>query len=205
MYENELYHHGVKGMRWGHRKAQPVSGSRGRMQSAKADYKSAKKAYNKSFNKAYNYSGRHPISQFAGSKKVKAESDARWNQAYKDAERMNSTKSKYKQEKKAYKQTDEYKAKRAKYIKTGAAVVAVAGTIAVASLAKKEMRNYINGGMRWMDDNAPRLDYWYARAGIEGRSMQSTRDLIESTRNMHKALNNHGVDVSRLKRTGHWG
>ena len=26
MYENELYHHGVKGMRWGHRKARPTSG-----------------------------------------------------------------------------------------------------------------------------------------------------------------------------------
>lgn len=99
MYENELYHHGVKGMRWGHRKAQPVSGSRGRMQSAKADYKSAKKTYNKSFNKAYNYSGRHPISQFVG-KKAKAESDARWDQAYKDAERMNSAKSAYKSAKK---------------------------------------------------------------------------------------------------------
>ena len=203
MYENELYHHGVKGMRWGHRKSQPVSGSRGRMQSAKADYKSAKKTYNKSFNKAYRNSQLHPVTQFA-TKKGRAKSDALWNQANTDAKRVNSTKSKYKQEKKAYKQTDEYKAKRAKYIKTGAAVVAVAGTIAVASLAKKEMRNYINGGMRWLDDNN-QFAYGYVRAGLEGRSMRSTRDLIGSTRDVHKALNNYGVDVSRLKRTGHWG
>lgn len=148
MYENELYHYGVKGMRWGHRKAQPVSGSRGR---------------------------------------------------------IHSTKSKYKQEKKAYKQTDEYKAKRAKYIKTGAAVVAVAGTIAVASLAKKEMRKYVNGGARWLDNNAPRLDYAITRNKLADRSMRSTKDLIKSTRDVHKALNDYGVDVSRLKRTGHWG
>ena len=138
MYENELYHHGVKGMRWGHRKSQPVSGSRGRMQSAKADYKSAKKTYNKSFNKAYRNSQLHPVTQFA-TKKGRAKSDALWNQANTDAKRVNSTKSKYKQEKKAYKQTDEYKAKRAKYIKTGAAV---AGT-ALAVYGAYKLNKYV--------------------------------------------------------------
>lgn len=99
LYPNELYHHGVKGMKWGVRKAQPVSGSRGRLQSAKADYKSSKKTYNKSYNKAYSYSARHPISQFV-SKKIKAESEARWDQAIKDAKQTNSAKSAYKSAKK---------------------------------------------------------------------------------------------------------
>lgn len=50
---NELYHHGVKGMKWGHRKSLPTSSLRNQVDSAKTTYKNAKKAYNKSFNDAY--------------------------------------------------------------------------------------------------------------------------------------------------------
>ena len=95
MYENELYHYGVKGMRWGHRKAQPVSATRNRVITTKAKYKSAKKAYNKSFHKAYRNSQLHPVTQFA-TKKGKAKSDALWKQATTDAKRMNSAESAYK-------------------------------------------------------------------------------------------------------------
>ena len=51
-YSDELYHHGVKGMKWGHRTAHPVSETRAAFDSAKAEKKSASKAYNKAFNKA---------------------------------------------------------------------------------------------------------------------------------------------------------
>ena len=39
---NELYHHGVKGMKWGHRKSLPTSSLRNQVDSAKTDYKKAK-------------------------------------------------------------------------------------------------------------------------------------------------------------------
>ena len=45
-YNNELYHYGIKGMKWGVRKDPGVV-------SARQNYKQAKKAYNKAFNKWY--------------------------------------------------------------------------------------------------------------------------------------------------------
>ena len=125
MRQDELMHYGVPGMRWGHRKARPLSAERSRYVNAKATYKADNKAYNKSLNKAYSYSGRHLVSQHVG-KKQKVESDKRWDDAYDKAMQLNKSKSAMKQAKKEYHQTNEYKAKRAKAIKTG---VAVAGTV----------------------------------------------------------------------------
>lgn len=98
MNNNELMHYGVLGMKWGHRKAQPTS-SVGR---AKAAYMQAKKDYNKSYNSAYGYSSRHAIGQFV-SKKKRAESDRRWNDASDKAKALDSAKKAYKNEKKAAK------------------------------------------------------------------------------------------------------
>lgn len=70
---DELYHYGVKGMRWGHRKSlynNPV------VTSKKRAYKAAKKEYAKSNNEAYQYSRMHPIGQYV-SKKKKLESNKR--------------------------------------------------------------------------------------------------------------------------------
>ena len=47
MENNELYHHGVPGMKWGHRKSTPQTS----LDVARANYKSDKKQYNKSFHK----------------------------------------------------------------------------------------------------------------------------------------------------------
>lgn len=111
-YEQELYHYGVKGMKWGHRKAQPlqVSDTRKRFDSAKADFKSARKDYNKAYNKAYNYSSRRPISQFV-SKKISNEADKRWIDAHDKGAEFHEARQKYKQAKQERKQQikDTYK------------------------------------------------------------------------------------------------
>lgn len=136
--KDELYHYGVKGMKWGHRKAHYTSEAGQRYADAKAKYKSAKKAYSKSFDSAYGYSQRHYIGQFIN-KKTKAESDRRWNDAYKKVKASDKAKKKYKDAKKEYKQSDEYKVKREKALKVGAAV---AGT-ALAAYGAYKLNEYV--------------------------------------------------------------
>ena len=104
MRQDELMHYGVPGMKWGHRKALPISSQRARYDAAKQQYKADRKAYSKSFNKAYSYSSRHPISQYVG-KKQKAESGKRWDDAYDKAVQANKSKSAMKQAKKDRKQS----------------------------------------------------------------------------------------------------
>ena len=91
MYQDELYHHGVKGMKWGVRKKY--------VSEAKKNMKIAKKEYNKAFNRAHNYSSRHMIGQYTNKKK-KAESNRRWNEARDKVEKYNTAKSIYKAQKK---------------------------------------------------------------------------------------------------------
>ena len=47
MKQDELMHYGVPGMRWGHRKALPISSQRARYDAAKQQYKADKKVYRK--------------------------------------------------------------------------------------------------------------------------------------------------------------
>lgn len=99
---DELYHYGVKGMRWGHRKAvyqntatRPGNSAlRQQYLDAKANKKAANKAYKKAFNKAYDNSWK----QFT--KKQRAANDARWNDAVEKAKTANAADKAFKQVKK---------------------------------------------------------------------------------------------------------
>lgn len=101
-HEDELYHYGVLGMKWGKRKAQPVSSTRKNYDGAKKAYKTANKEYSKAYNKAYRYSSNHLISQFS-SKKRSQISDSNWNDVYDKAKKANQAKNAYKKAKNARK------------------------------------------------------------------------------------------------------
>lgn len=98
---DELMHYGVKGMKWGHRKAQTD------VSTARAAYKTAKKEYNKSFDKAYNRAHQ----AYSLSKKKRAANDARWEDVANKAETLRNAKKEYKQVKATAKATAKAKAK----------------------------------------------------------------------------------------------
>lgn len=192
MRQDELMHYGVPGMRWGHRKALPISSQRARYDAAKQQYKADRKAYSKSFNKAYGYSHRHAIGQYTNKKK-KAESNRRWDDAYDKAVQANKSKSAMKQAKKEYHQTNEYKAKRAKAIKTGAVVAGAAlaayGTYKVSKYVKSEAgRRSYEDGKYFIDaylKNARKetndATYWYNEARRVGADTDKRTKIVKSS------------------------
>lgn len=89
---DELYHYGVKGMKWGVRKSY---GSSNDVQSKKQAYKQAKKEYNKSFKTAYRKAG----GAYSLSKTKRQENEERWEDVADKAENLKTKKQAYKQAK----------------------------------------------------------------------------------------------------------
>ena len=138
---DELYHYGVKGMRWGHRKKYyNADGSLNRLGQARQNYKTANKAYNKSYDNAYNKS----IGAYSPIKKHRQNAQKRWEDVYEKGQARDKAKKAYKAEKQAYKNSPEGKAaaeKRKKAIKAGAAVAGTALAAYGAYKASKWIKN----------------------------------------------------------------
>ena len=99
--EDELYHYGVPGMKWGVRKKQyGESDISSNYKKAKAAYKTAKKDYNEAFNKYYNKS----YQAYSLSKKKRAANDERFADAINKANTLTEAKKSYKTAKEARQQ-----------------------------------------------------------------------------------------------------
>lgn len=119
--EFELQHYGVKGMKWGHRKAREEYK---KLDKAKGEYRHAKKAYDRSFKYATNQGSK----AFSLSRVKRFENDAAWKDAQRDAKRVENTKKAYAAQKKAVRQNAPVSAKLERGGKAvGRGLVAVGG------------------------------------------------------------------------------
>lgn len=119
MESTELVHYGVKGMKWGVRRARKEYAELDR---AKGIYKHAKKSYNRSVN----YAG-SKAKGFSLSRAKRVEKDAAWNDVRSHKERLDKTKEQYKTQKKSVRENAPVAAKLERGGKAVAKGMAVVG------------------------------------------------------------------------------
>lgn len=122
--EFELQHYGVKGMKWGVRKAREEYK---KLDQAKGQYKHAKKAYDRSF--SYYYKNSKQGLSLNRAKRV--ENNERFKDSMRDAKRLNETKKAYKEQKKAVRKNAPVAAKLERGAKAVGRGLAVVGGMAV--------------------------------------------------------------------------
>lgn len=135
---DELYHHGIKGQRWGVRRYQNEDGSltpAGRARYGTVEnynkaqaYKAAKKEANKSYDNAYNKS----LSALSPIKQHRENNKKRWEDYYDKAKAAEKAKNDYKQSKASVQNMSEVKARNAKIKKAAIIGASVVATAAVA-------------------------------------------------------------------------
>lgn len=94
-YNRELYHYGVKGMKWGVRKFEKASAD---LDNRKAAYEKAKKEYSKAYNKA----NLLRIAALSPVEKHRQAQEKRWNNVAKKAKKANNLRQEYKTAKKEF-------------------------------------------------------------------------------------------------------
>jgi hypothetical protein len=119
MESTEMMHYGVKGMKWGVRRARKEYAELDR---AKGYYKNAKKAYNRSVN----YAGGN-AKGLSLTRVKRAENEAAWDDVKRDKERLDRTKAEYKIQKKAVRDNAPAAAKLERGAKKVATAMAVVG------------------------------------------------------------------------------
>ena len=150
MNELELYHYGVKGMKWGHRKKYyNPDGSINKLGAARKNLKIANRELSRATNKAYNKTMSSPSARLFPNKK-KQVVDA-WNDVDKKRETYNKARTDYKNAKEEYKKANSDEKKSSAFLKVGVAAagttLAVYGTYKLSKLAKEKafMKSFDRG------------------------------------------------------------
>ena len=213
---NELYHYGVKGMRWGHRKNNPTA--YGGSITSNGKYKASNGVVIAKSRNAGVAAGRRFSTSLAGralsavgsavmSKQQRAQLKKQQD-ALREYQKVGGDKMLRKQAQEKYRQTDEYKAQRAKVIKAGAVVAGTAlaayGAYKVSKILKDKAstKSYEMGkaaAEKWfkLGRDADNAGKWYegttyAMVGLETlkKADERTRKVKNSTVEAAKYLYN---------------
>lgn len=165
-YGDTLYHHGIKGQKWGLRKYQNEDGSLTPAGREHYGYGSAKGTAYRVASKVYGFNEK--VYSKLGNKTLASMNKAAKDNMLKKASNADKTAAEKRAEKEEYKNSDEYKARQAKIKKAAIAGAAVAATALAAYGAYKvseaiKDKNRIEAGkraaMNLYNANAPATTY----------------------------------------------